>query len=273
MEYPKIYNICGNTNSPYQVKILSRNSVHVHERILTHTSFNKLEKVCSKEFIEFIHRVVNTDPEYNNEDAYSYLPSYTFDNVVEIFIGKSPLNHMTEFSGGNGPHFDGNTFLLHLGGNEYIYIGDKEIRKFTTKNTIIAYNSPVGNNRVPYPYATDDRGMVYLMIENVIMSRPLETDDPYEDYYNKRDILRIGHPSSRNSHNFAGITEYFIRAPNDEWCQYNLTYTPTISHREFYSYRITQNGTTRDITTDELQQIMADYAGSIGIEPLNMTTI
>lgn len=73
----------------------------------------------------------------------------------KIFIGKSILNSMTEFSGGYGDEWNGNSILLFMGMHEnkykYIAIGDN-IFSFCMKEKIIEYHSPVGNNEVPYPF-------------------------------------------------------------------------------------------------------------------------
>ena len=42
--------------------------------------------------------------------------------VKEVFIGKSPVIGMTKYSGGYGKYFDGNTILLELKNNNFIYI-------------------------------------------------------------------------------------------------------------------------------------------------------
>ena len=62
---------------------------------------------------------------------------------------------MTEFSGGYGEKWDGNSILLRIGdANEfrYVYIGCT-VFEFTADEKVIKYVSSVGNNCVPYPYA------------------------------------------------------------------------------------------------------------------------
>ena len=93
---------------------------------------------------------------------------------------------MTEFSGGHGPDFDGNSLLLDMGDNEYIYFGSTHFT-FKSRSAITEYVSPVGNNDVPYPYAVDEDDNVYLMLENVVVSGvpQEERDDVYRFYYDK----------------------------------------------------------------------------------------
>jgi hypothetical protein len=115
---------------------------------------------------------------------------YTYTKLVKsykckkVYIGKSPLNEMTKFSGGHGSKFDGNTILLEISKCKYIYIGE-EICSFKTKQDIIKYVSPVGNNDVPYAYAIDKDGAYYLILEKAIISRMEKKyrEDPYDYYY------------------------------------------------------------------------------------------
>uniref|UniRef100_A0A6C0HMK1 Uncharacterized protein n=1 Tax=viral metagenome TaxID=1070528 RepID=A0A6C0HMK1_9ZZZZ len=125
---------------------------------------------------------------------YEKTPSLTF-NANKIFIGYSPKTEMTLISDGYGPKYNGNSILLYIKDNEYVYIGH-EIYSFTSISEIIKYVSPVGNNDVPYPYAIDKDNNIYLMIENVILlnkffknlnssSIDITNDkfDPYRIYY------------------------------------------------------------------------------------------
>jgi len=85
--------------------------------------------------------------------------------VVKVFVGKSPKTPMTEFSGGIGPRFDGNSILVNLKGNTYLYIGNS-VYQFQTQpgDAIVEYISPVGNNDVPYPVAIGTKN-VYFMLD------------------------------------------------------------------------------------------------------------
>lgn len=90
-------------------------------------------------------------------------------NPIEIFIGKSTLNEMTEYSGGHGSVFDGNTILLRIGNmDEYRYVCIGEgIFEFTTSEKITNYVSSVGNNDVPYPYA-ESENYTYCMMNYTV---------------------------------------------------------------------------------------------------------
>lgn len=73
-------------------------------------------------------------------------------NPMRVFIGTSEYNEMTDFSGGYGSRFDGNSILLQINYNTYVHIGI-DMYQFTTPEEITSYSSSVGNNCVPYAYA------------------------------------------------------------------------------------------------------------------------
>lgn len=112
-----------------------------------------------------------------------YLPFMGISEYEKVFIGKSPLNEMTEFSGGHGSDFDGNTILIKLSAHEYIFVGGK-ICQFKTADEIVEYMSHVGNSDVPYPYAVG-KNKTYLMIEDVYLNnKDIDFEkDVYTQYY------------------------------------------------------------------------------------------
>ena len=81
-----------------------------------------------------------------------------YKNVKQVFIGKSkkPKDN-TNYYAAYGPQFDGNTILIEIGNKRYCLISES-IVEFSTKDSIEIYESPVGNNDVPYPlaYGTDN---------------------------------------------------------------------------------------------------------------------
>ena len=118
--------------------------------------------------------VVEDEKDLDNPKYYTELvKEYT---AKQVFIGKSPKNEMTKYSGGHGPKFTGNSILLKIGDKRYVSIG-WTIYEFSTKDEIIEYHSPVGNSDVPYPVAigTD---YVYFMIEDVYVAKELFEDFP-----------------------------------------------------------------------------------------------
>ena len=101
---------------------------------------------------------------------------------TKIFIGKSvegPLTRAYEY----GRDFDGNTILLEIGPKRYVWIGSDGIYEFQAKAEIVEFQSPVGNNDVPYPFAIDKNHNYYLLLESVIVSNIPENTDPYTYYY------------------------------------------------------------------------------------------
>ena len=179
------------------------------------------------------------------DQEYSILVK-TFRAIKKIFIGKSPENSRTKFSGGHGKQFDGNTILLYLGTKHdryrYVYVGEK-IFSFTTDLRIKKYISPVGNNDVPYPYAIDKNDTHYLITEGVFLafgkmkdSRGNMYDDPYSYFYDvKRITPEIGSTIQSTLQlqpvypNFEGINEFYI--DNEP---YTLTYhSDPEEHYEF----------------------------------------
>ena len=88
-------------------------------------------------------------------------------NPMEIFIGKTQLCDMTEFSGAkNKSVFDGNTILLEKGKennkHRYVYIGGDMVYSFLTNDKIYEYFSNMGNNLTPYSIAIRWENIYYL---------------------------------------------------------------------------------------------------------------
>lgn len=95
-----------------------------------------------------------------------------------IFIGKSPKISMTNFSGGYGKKFDGNTILLELKNNNYIYI-EYDIKKLKFNDKIKKYYSFVGNNDVPYPMAIGEKNVYFFTYPRGYL--PLEEFKKYKN--------------------------------------------------------------------------------------------
>ena len=88
-------------------------------------------------------------------------------NPMKIFIGKSLLCNMTEFSGARDKAvFDGNTILLEIGRennkHRYVYIGGDMVCSFLTNDKIYKYISNMGNNLTPYSIAIGHENIYYL---------------------------------------------------------------------------------------------------------------
>ena len=86
---------------------------------------------------------------------------------MEIFLGKSQICNMTEFSGARDRKvFDGNTILLKVNEennkNTYVYIGGDMVCSFLTNDNIYKYISNMGNNLTPYSIAIGWENIYYL---------------------------------------------------------------------------------------------------------------
>jgi len=93
----------------------------------------------------------------------------------------------------------GNTILALLSENggrfEYVFIGGARIFRFQTEEPIEDFQSPVGNNNVPYPWAST-ASHTYLFDANVRIEGV--HGDPYTYYYAwDRFPLRASRPSER----------------------------------------------------------------------------
>lgn len=153
-----------------------------------------------------------SENEYDDKVFKTYKPK-------KIFIGKSLKNKMTLFSGGYGKKFDGNSILLQLTKNSYTYIGS-QIYSFKTDAEIMDFQSPVGNNDVPYPYCIDSNGYYYLMLEKIKIKVPKSYDDCYAYYYSAQ-LLTPDMAFKRYPIFYSGILEFKISNK-----LYTLTYTP-----------------------------------------------
>ena len=100
---------------------------------------------------------------YKNKICKFDSPLFSF-QAKNIFIGKSKVCPMTEFSGAvdNSSRFDGNTLLLECEGNEYVYISGLEISKFNAGDKTIDYISLMGNNMTPYAIMVGERYTYFL---------------------------------------------------------------------------------------------------------------
>lgn len=172
----------------------------------------------------YVYRLWNNNDAYWDKDNGYYKHScYQSYMPMRVMIGESPRNTMTEYSGGYGPEFTGNSILIHEKNHNYVWIGHTIIR-FTTEVDIEEFVSPVGNNDVPYPWARDVLGNTYLFIENVILGPECQwEDDPYEYYYRHNlitmDLGRI--PAEEPILRFRDVMGFRIGTEN-----YTLRYHP-----------------------------------------------
>ena len=91
--------------------------------------------------------------------------------VKKVFIGRSSGPPYADHSKKDAKHFVGNTILLKLSKNKYVYIGGT-IYEFIINDSIYRYFSLIGRNDVPYPVllGTDN---VYFMLDKKYVSRDM----------------------------------------------------------------------------------------------------
>ena len=129
-----------------------------------------------------------------SKEAYIYECVYTEDDkcnydklvkkyiIINKYIGKHPKNK-----------YIGNSIILQLSKNKYVYIGHK-VYEFSINDTIIKYYSIVGNSDVPYPVLLGE-SKVYFMLDCESVDKKYfdETEkidwyNAYDLYYGKREI-------------------------------------------------------------------------------------
>ena len=199
----------------------------------------------------------------DDEPTYSRFPNFIFLNSAKVFVGISPENEMTKFSGGYGPKFDGNSILVNTEHNNYVYIGS-EIYSFKSLSKIVEYISPVGNNDVPYPYAIDIEGNIYLMLEKVILldgKFRVKQEDPSRYYY-----------QMLNMKGYAPFEKYYVERDEEPRL---LSYNPEPEKRlqglkkEGRIY-IMDGKKKKYIADEEFINIMRNYEEKMGLKPMKV---
>jgi hypothetical protein len=203
-------------------------------------------------------QVYASSNEHENPDEDTYEECVFNEEYEIIFIGKSKRNAMTTFSGGFGKDFDGNTILIKriTGENEYVYFGER-VLVFHTYSPIVTYESPVGNNDVPYPYAIDTEENYYLMIERAILISPIipRNTDVYSYYYSDMKVKGM----------MMVVTQSVTREEEET---YWLSYT--VSPEETYDRLVEENGilymreTETGVQTRYTKEAYCSYIGMLG---------
>ena len=192
---------------------------------------------------------------------------YTTHPILEyhyknIFIGKSFENSK----------YDGNTILIDLGHNIYVSI-KRDISVFKSLYPIDTYFSQVGNNEIPYPYAVDTMGNIYLVIEKIILKEYTKDKcgDPYRTYYSIRDIRSFEYNSNLydldGKINYDNVQYHFTHTmkPLSSWKRIKTEYE-TIS----YSNSI---GNIIPLTQELYCEINDNYSKYRNFEYLKMITV
>ena len=131
---------------------------------------------------------------YKNKICKFDPPLFKF-QAKNVFIGKSKVCPMTEFSGSanNISEFDGNTLLVECENNEYVYISGLEIIKFKIDDKIIDYISLMGNNMIPHAIMIGEKHTYFLyhhykfiendkILERTLLNASRSSLDPYDSH-------------------------------------------------------------------------------------------
>lgn len=106
-------------------------------------------------------------PKGVEEDRNTSKSDYTelvkeYRGVKKVFIGKSvkPKDY-TAYYAAWGKEFDGNTILIEIKDKRYCLVAER-IVEFSTKDSIENFESPIGNNDVPYPLAYGSQNVYFF---------------------------------------------------------------------------------------------------------------
>jgi hypothetical protein len=132
---------------------------------------------------------------------------YVDGSTVSIYIGKQNSDYTYDYDklvrtikakevhvGGKKSQL-GNSILVHVSGNNYMYIGH-EIYEFQMEDTVDTYFSIVGNSDVPYPVLLGTEN-AYFMLDRCYVPRSefdpkmtkAEWEDAYQRYYGYADAM------------------------------------------------------------------------------------
>jgi len=102
--------------------------------------------------------------------------------------------------------YGGNSVLLKLQNNKYIFIGESIFSFSTPSNDkITSFSSPMGNSAVPYPFAVGHK-YTYLFLEHIYVPnstlRDFDTDlqDPYDWFYQHTSNLTSQNVQAMQNH-------------------------------------------------------------------------
>jgi len=202
----------------------------------------------------------------------------------DVFVGESPKNDMTKFSGGYGKKFKGNSILIKLSDKKYVFVGEV-IYEFNSLNKIVEYTSPVGNSDVPYPYAIDEENNYYLMLEHTLFKSDKKDWDisPYDIVWNVELMttdLSFIPPKEPIHPNFQGINRFFIME-NGKKERYTLRHTSEPSKeydrlkKDIGKPLIIEytDGTEKEISKNNFVKLMKNFGELINIQPFEIKEI
>jgi len=182
-----------------------------YKRYYTHYNYDRPYLVYLGKKDAYIYKIPEDmevdSSDYSKKDddnRWMYIKLVEHIKFIKSFVGKSPINRMTKFSGGHGKGFDGNSILLQKNKNNYVFIGHiiDNFKVFDDK--IIKFVSPVGNNDVPYPYAIGKKNIYcfsypegYLPIKYFTN---IKNDDLFNDELREYDPFFITFGKKKSRH-------------------------------------------------------------------------
>lgn len=170
-----------NTQYPlaYLVRILSKNKIEIYK--------NKNLNLENKDYND-----INKYKESGNiKKLLNYYNLIDIFKCKKIFYGVNDINKINKTKKNNKDSYfsNGNSFLLHINNNKYMYIGE-HIYTFNTlkkDERIINFYGYLGNSNLVYPYAISNDNIYFLMPNN-INSKKIYSDYmgyiPLEPYFN-----------------------------------------------------------------------------------------
>lgn len=128
----------------------------------------------------------------DKEDKYTILVKEY--KIIKKFIGKSNgANKISDHSKASAKQFNGNSILLQILDNKYVYIGS-DIYEFTINDEIKKYVSPVGHSDVPYPVAVGTENVYFMLDKQFVpieyFSKKIDWNDAYILFYGHDNIIK-----------------------------------------------------------------------------------
>lgn len=184
---------------------------------------------------------------------------------MDIFIGRSELEHFTWRSRAFGPQFLGNSILLQMRENRYIFLGQKMFG-FETQSEIVKFSSPMGNSLAPYTFAVDADGRYFLFIEKVILeTMPAEAENtepglwPFHPYHYLYHEFKYDKCSFRLKYgpNLVSYTH-----PSD------MAHSRGLIHSQPPKLQKMVDGKAREVSREKFQRLLSKWFKAHGISHL-----
>jgi hypothetical protein len=179
---------------------------------LTHSNHAKSLLVCVREDLKEVH-VYRMSAKVKQErtdaanDATTATAAYSVEEektaykefmqkvVCEhVFVGETPKKRASSQSSNGAVDFHGNSILVKLKDNQYIFITD-QIRRFSTKNDVIStFTLAMGKNGLPYPIAVGEKNYYSLGDELLYLAKSEFPDTVKDDMQLVYNLMKSYHP-------------------------------------------------------------------------------